>query len=121
MTHSPKKGLNASIFIRIEISRILHNSFAIAWGNCGSHNFSVNTNYQLIYIKRTLYNTCLQFIYTTGMPMGMVNYGIIYDLILVNTILHTFTCLQLYQWGNNQTLIITSPSFYKKTHSQPKP
>ena len=38
-------GLNASIFMRIEISRILHNSFAIAWGNSGSHNFSVNINY----------------------------------------------------------------------------
>ena len=45
------------MFMRIEISRILHNSFAIAWGNSGSHNFSVNTDYQLIYIKRTLYNT----------------------------------------------------------------
>ena len=40
-----KLGLNASIFIRIEISRILHNSFAIAWGNSGSHDFSVNTKY----------------------------------------------------------------------------
>ena len=27
-----KLGLKASIFMRIEISRILHNSFAIAWG-----------------------------------------------------------------------------------------
>ena len=42
--------------MRIEICRILHHSFAIAWGNSGSHNFSVNTDYQLIYIKRTLYN-----------------------------------------------------------------
>ena len=32
--------------MRIEISRILHNSFAIAWGNSGSHDFSVNTDYQ---------------------------------------------------------------------------
>ena len=51
-----KLGLNASILMRIEISRILHNSFAIIWGNSGSHDFSVNTNYQLIYTKRTLYN-----------------------------------------------------------------
>ena len=42
--------------MRIEISRILHNSIAIAWGNSGSYDFSVNTDYQLIYIKRTLYN-----------------------------------------------------------------
>ena len=42
--------------MRIEISRILHNSFAIAWENSGSHDFSVNTNYQLIYIEKTLYN-----------------------------------------------------------------
>ena len=42
--------------MRIEISRILHNSFAIAWGNSGSHDFSVSTNYRLIYIKRTLYS-----------------------------------------------------------------
>ena len=33
-----KLGLNASIFMRIEISRILHNSFTMAWGNSGSHN-----------------------------------------------------------------------------------
>ena len=26
-----KMGLNASIFMRMEISRILYNSFAIAW------------------------------------------------------------------------------------------
>ena len=42
--------------MRIEISRILHNSFTIAWGNSWSHDFSVNTDYWLIYIKRTLYN-----------------------------------------------------------------
>ena len=29
-------GLNASIFMRIEISR-LHNSFAVTWGNSGNH------------------------------------------------------------------------------------
>ena len=52
-----KIGLNASIFTRKEISRILHNSFAITWGNSGSHIFSANTDYQLIYTKRTLYNT----------------------------------------------------------------
>ena len=39
-----KLGSNASIFMRIEISRILHNSFTIAWGNSGSHNFSANTD-----------------------------------------------------------------------------
>ena len=42
--------------MRIDISRILHNSFAITWGNSGSHSVSSNTNYQLIYTKRTLYN-----------------------------------------------------------------
>ena len=51
-----KLGLNVSIFMRIEISRILHNSFRIAWENSGSHDFSANIDYQLIYIKRTLYN-----------------------------------------------------------------
>ena len=40
-----KLGLNAILFMRIEISRIFHNSFAITWGNAGSHNLSVNTNY----------------------------------------------------------------------------
>ena len=30
-----KLGLKASIFMRIEISRILHNSFAITWGILG--------------------------------------------------------------------------------------
>ena len=39
-----KTKLNASIFMRIEISRILHNSFTIAWGNSGSHVFSANTD-----------------------------------------------------------------------------
>ena len=39
--------------MRIEISRILHTSFAIACWNYGSHNFSANTDYQLIYTKRT--------------------------------------------------------------------
>ena len=43
----------------IEISRILHNSFAITRGNSGSHIFSANTDYQLIYTKRTLYNICM--------------------------------------------------------------
>ena len=57
MTHSPKNRINISIFMRIEISRILHNSFAIAWGNSGSHNLSANTKYQLICTERTLYNT----------------------------------------------------------------
>ena len=42
--------------MRIEISRILHNSFAITWGNSGSHNFCPNTDYRLIYTERTLYN-----------------------------------------------------------------
>ena len=51
-----KLRLNTGIFMRIEISRILYNSFAITWGNSGSHNLSVNTDYQLIYTKRTLYN-----------------------------------------------------------------
>ena len=41
-----KLGLNASLFI--EISRILHNSFAITWENSGSHDLSVNTDYQSI-------------------------------------------------------------------------
>ena len=40
-----KLGLNASIFMRIEISRILHNSFTITWGNSGSHDFGAITNY----------------------------------------------------------------------------
>ena len=57
MTHIPLKlGLNASIFMRIEISRILHNSFTIAWETSGSHDFSVSTDYQLIYTGRSLYN-----------------------------------------------------------------
>ena len=40
-----KLGLNSSIFMRIETSRILHNSFAITWGNSGIHNFSASTDY----------------------------------------------------------------------------
>ena len=40
-----KLGLTASIFMRIEISRILDNSLAITRGNSGSHNFSANTSY----------------------------------------------------------------------------
>ena len=51
-----KLGLNASIFMRIEISRILHKSFTITLGNSGSHNLSVNTDYQLTYTERTLYD-----------------------------------------------------------------
>ena len=42
--------------MRIEISRILHNSFSNTWGKSGSHDFSVNSDYQLIYTERTLYN-----------------------------------------------------------------
>ena len=56
MTHSPKNRINAGIFMKTEISRILPNSFAIAWGNSGSHDFSSNTNYQLLCTERTLYN-----------------------------------------------------------------
>ena len=41
----------------IEISRILYSSFAITWGNSGSHDFSANNDYQLIYTERALYNT----------------------------------------------------------------
>ena len=52
-----KLGLNASIFMRIEISRILHNYFVNHMGNSGSQEFSANTNYQLIYTDRNLYNT----------------------------------------------------------------
>ena len=48
--------LNAKIFMRIEISRICHNSFTIAWGNSGTHDFSANTDYQLLYTKKPLYN-----------------------------------------------------------------
>ena len=51
-----KLGSNASIVMRIEISRILHNSSAIAWWNTGNHDFSAYTNYHLINTKRTLYN-----------------------------------------------------------------
>ena len=57
MTHGPQLGLNANIFMRIDISRILHNSFAITWGSSGSHNFSASTDHQLICTKRTLYNS----------------------------------------------------------------
>ena len=42
--------------MRIEISRILYNSFAIIWENSWNHDFSVNTDYRLIYTERTLYN-----------------------------------------------------------------
>ena len=45
MTHSPKNRINASIFMRLEIARMLHNSFAIAWGNFESHDLHANTNY----------------------------------------------------------------------------
>ena len=38
MTHSPKSRITISIFMRIEISRIFHNSFTIAWGNSGSRD-----------------------------------------------------------------------------------
>ena len=72
-----KLGLNASIFMRIEIPRILHNSFAIAWENSGSHDFSVNTNYRLIYIKRTLYNIPIgekYFYFEMNMHMLRSNY-----------------------------------------------
>ena len=60
MTHSPKNRINASIFMRIDISRILHNSFAITWGNLGSDNLSTNTNYQLI---------CTEELYMTLVPL----------------------------------------------------
>ena len=46
--------------MRIEISRILPNSFAVAWGNSGSHDLSANTKYQLICTERTLYNILIQ-------------------------------------------------------------
>ena len=45
MTHSAKIRITVSIFMRIEISRILLNSFASAWGNRWGHNFSANTDY----------------------------------------------------------------------------
>ena len=48
MTHSPKNRINISIFMRIEISRIFPNSFAVAWGNSGSHDLSSITEYRLI-------------------------------------------------------------------------
>ena len=51
-----KIGLKTSIFMRIEISRILHNSFAIAWGEFWESHFSAYADYQLIYIESTLYN-----------------------------------------------------------------
>ena len=44
--------------MRIEISRILHNSFAITWGNSGSHD------YRLIYTERTLYNNGHIFLFS---------------------------------------------------------
>ena len=56
-----KVGLNANIFMRTEISRILYNSFAITWGNYESHDFNVNTDYRLIYTERTLYNINLTY------------------------------------------------------------
>ena len=34
----------------------MHKSFAIAWGNSGSHDFSANIDYQLIYAERALHN-----------------------------------------------------------------
>ena len=42
--------------MRNRVSRILHKSFAIARGNSRSHDFSGNTEYQLINAERTLYN-----------------------------------------------------------------
>ena len=50
MNHILKLGSYASIFMRI---RNIKNS---SWGNYRSHNFSANTNYQLTYTKRILYN-----------------------------------------------------------------
>ena len=51
-----KLGLNASMFMKNRISRILHNCFAIAWVNSWSHDVGVNTDYQLICTERNLYN-----------------------------------------------------------------
>ena len=56
MTHSPNFRINVSIFMRIAISRILHTSFVIIWGNSRSHNLCANTKYQLIYTEETLHN-----------------------------------------------------------------
>ena len=49
--------------MRIETTRILQNSFAIAWENSGSHDFSVNTNNPLIYIERPLYHTMFKLLH----------------------------------------------------------
>ena len=54
-------GSMLSIFMIIEISRILHNSLQYHGQNSGSHNLSANMKYQLICIKRALYNNIPQF------------------------------------------------------------
>ena len=51
-----KIGLNARHIHENRNIWNFHNSFALAWWNSGSHNFSVNTDYWLIYMERTLYN-----------------------------------------------------------------
>ena len=43
MTYGSKNRVKHSIFMRIEISGILHNSFT--WRNSGSHYFSASTDY----------------------------------------------------------------------------
>ena len=70
-------GSITSIFMKIEISRILHNHFAISWANSGSHMFSANTNYQLIYTKRELYNFPIgekYFYFQMNMHMLILSY-----------------------------------------------
>ena len=86
-----KLALNASIFIRIEISRILHNSFTIMGGNSGSHILSVNIDYQLIYTKRT-------FITVTSLSLQQIReVGTVTKQEHVS-ITHDIECTCIIQW-----------------------
>ena len=51
----------------------------------------------------------LQIIYTTGMPMGMGNYIMTYDLIGQCYYTHMCTCLQLYISEGNTELLSLHP------------
>ena len=104
--------------MRIKISKILHNSFAIAWGNSGIHNFSVNNDYQLIYIEKTLYNTKAQEIecpckiqWYTILILSLSILGLVIFIILKSKKLQLFRG-QLFSNAVKIMLFISDTQYY---------
>ena len=74
-------------------------------GNSVSHDFRVNTDYQLLYTKRTLYNTHSMFPF--NLTCSGINFPVILNKCMLPAVSHNFTGM-LYWASDINSIILTA-------------